>query len=43
MLGRDHAVVEGVEGSSDDSVTGLHHHSKKAELEGEVLPTVELN
>jgi hypothetical protein len=38
MLGRGDGVVNGVETSDSDTPA----YSKKAELEGEVLPTIEV-
>jgi hypothetical protein len=40
MLGREDAVVNGVETSDSDSAP--NYSSKKAELDGEVLPTTEV-
>lgn len=41
MIGRDE-VVEGVDGSSDESARGLQPKSKKLDAEGETLPTYEV-
>jgi hypothetical protein len=37
MMGREEGVVNGIEGSSDESSSDLRG-SKKAQLEGEALP-----
>lgn len=39
MLGREEGVVNGVETSDSDTAP---NYSKKAELEGETLPTTEI-
>lgn len=41
MIGRGE-VVEGLDGSSDESATGLQHKSKKLDAEGEALPIYEV-